>query len=295
VLYTLNPTFLSQTSAGGTTVAVKMLNSPSQGDRVRFLQEGAIMGQFKHTNIVFLHGLVLENEPLIIAVEFMENGDLKQHLQALRRKKRFCKASRLLQMARQIAAGMKYLAHKAFIHRDLAVRNVMLDHSFTCKIGDFGLSRDLTDSDYYITHGGRIPVRWTAPEAVMYRKYSTSSDIWSYGIVLYEIWTLGQRPYGDSWSNNYVIERLDEGYRLFPPPGCSHAIYNMMIKCWHPDRHRRPSFEVIVREFGKSDDELLVNEPSEESIVGSIGGDLDGSTGSYIALQNAYTEIAIVK
>jgi hypothetical protein len=151
-----------QGSGGGTTIAVKMLNSPSVSNRVRFLQEGAIMGQFKHNNIVALRGLVLEGEPLMVAVEFMDNGDLKKYLQTV--KERTGLASRFLRMAREIAAGMKYLAHKAFIHRDLAARNIMLDGTWTCKIGDFGLSRDLADSDYYMTRGGRIPVRWTAPE-----------------------------------------------------------------------------------------------------------------------------------
>jgi serine/threonine protein kinase len=284
-----------QVTGGKTTVcvAVKMLNSSSKDDRIRFLQEGAIMGQFRHHNIVSLLGLVLDGEPLMVAVEFMDNGDLKHYLQNLSQSS--CKASQFLGMAREIATGMEYLARKAFIHRDLAVRNVMLDKKLTCKIGDFGLSRDLAESQYYMTHGGRIPIRWTAPEAVMYRKYSTASDVWSYGIVLYEIWTLGKRPYDDSWSNSYVIEMLDKGYRLPPPPGCSFAIYTTMIQCWHPDRHQRPSFTNIVHEFRVSDDKLLVNDSNVEAIRGRLGDAVDRDAGMYAHLQSAYDKISIVQ
>jgi serine/threonine protein kinase len=277
----------------GTTVAIKMLNSPSRVDRVRFLQEGAIMGQFKHDNIVALCGLILDGEPLMLALEFMENGDLKKYLPTLRQRRGL--GSRLLRMAREIAAGMKYLAQKAFIHRDLAVRNVMLDKEFVCKIGDFGLSRDLVDNTYYITRGGRIPIRWTAPEAIMYRKYTLASDVWSYGIVLYEIWTVGRRPYDDSWTNDYIMEMLDEGYRLPPPPGIPYSIYKMMIQCWHPDRHYRPTFDEITNDLGVSDGELLVNGTDVESICGRLGDDVQITSGVYADLQNAYSGTQVVE
>ncbi|XP_062503039.1 ephrin type-A receptor 4a-like isoform X2 [Corticium candelabrum] len=273
-------------SEGGVAVAVKMLNSSSNEDRVRFLQEGAIMGQFKHKNIVALRGLVLDGEPLMAVIEFMENGDLKQYLQSVSDVSDLSKD--LLRMAREIASGMEYLSQMAFIHRDLAVRNVMLDSNFTCKIGDFGLSRDLSDSEYYITNGGKIPIRWTAPEAVMYRKYSAASDVWSYGIVLHEIWTIGRRPYDPSWNNDYVMKMVEAGYRLPPPPGCSRAIYDLMIRCWHPDHHLRPKFDQIACELGVHDRELLTNGPGVESIRGRLGEDVDTTGDLYDDLQRAY-------
>jgi ephrin-B len=129
----------------------------------------------------------------------------------------------------------------------------------------------------------------------MYRKYTLSSDVWSYGIVLYEIWTVGRRPYHDSWSNDYVIEKADEGYRLSPPPGCAYAIYNLMIKCWHPDRHLRPTFDQIVHDFDVGEDELLTNGPNVEAVRGILGDDVATTADLYSDLQNAYSGLSVVK
>ncbi|XP_065839338.1 uncharacterized protein [Oscarella lobularis] len=270
-------------------VAVKTLKSESEENKVKFLQEAAIMGQFNHRNVVVMHGVVLTGRPLMVVLEILPKGDLKQFLQSIANEDTLPSdlPARLLQMSRDIAAGMEYLAKRCFVHRDLAARNVLLGEKLVCKIADFGLSRDLADDNYYVTKGGQIPFRWTAPEAINFRKYSTSSDVWSYGIVLYEIWTVGKRPYGNT-KNRAVLDLLETGYRLPPPPGCSYAVYKLMIECWNPDHHKRPTFNAISTRLSQPDEMLLVNDANTESIQGSAGDDLEASESAYRFLQEGY-------
>ncbi|XP_062503340.1 dual specificity protein kinase splB-like [Corticium candelabrum] len=273
-------------------VAVKTLNANEPGRHVKFLREAAIMGQFNHKNVVALHGIVLAGKPIMIVFEFLANGDLKEFLVNRQPSDDSSQLptdtpNRLLRMNREIAAGMKYLEAKSFVHRDLAIRNIMLDFNETCKIGDFGLARDLDDDAYYVTSGGKIPVRWTAPEALEYRKYSTASDVWSYGVVLYEIWSIGQRPFG-AVGNKKIMQDILNGYRLPPPPGCPYAIYRLMISCWHPDHHRRPSFRRVVSYLSTDDLALITNKAGEERVLGHLGDNLDVSKHMYKDLQTTY-------
>ncbi|XP_065839317.1 uncharacterized protein [Oscarella lobularis] len=270
-------------------VAVKTLKSESKENKVKFLQEAAIMGQFSHRNVLVMYGVVLTGKPLMVVLEILPKGDLKQYLQSIASEDTLPLdlPARFVQMARDIAAGMEYLAKRCFVHRDLAARNVLLDEKLVCKIADFGLSRDLSDGSYYVTKGGQIPIRWTAPEAISFRKYSTSSDVWSYGIVLYEIWTVGKRPYGQR-KNNAVIDLLETGYRLPPPPGCSYAIYELMIECWNPDHHKRPTFNAIATRISQPEDALLGFKENSESVMGNVGDALEVSQSAYEVLQKAY-------
>ncbi|XP_065826092.1 ephrin type-A receptor 4a-like isoform X2 [Oscarella lobularis] len=273
-------------------VAVKKLKSETEENRIKFLREAAIMSQFKHNNVSKMYGVVLSGNPMMIVVEILPKGDLKEFLSTTRYDKAALTsdfAARLLQMSRDVAAGMTYLAGLSFIHRDLAARNVLLDKNLVCKIADFGLARDLDEKNCYIqSQKGHIPIRWTALEALSFFKYSLASDVWSYGVVLYEIWSVGERPYG-YLPNKMVVENVEMGFRLPPPPGCPYAIYELMIECWNPDYHKRPAFGAISTRLSEPDDALLINEETLEPISGKIGDCLeDSSQTTYLNLQSTY-------
>lgn len=155
-------------------------------------------------------------------------------------------------MLRGIAAGMQYLAEMNYVHRDLAARNVLVNANLVCKIADFGLSREIESATEgaYTTRGGKIPVRWTAPEAIAFRKFTSASDVWSFGIVCWEVMSYGERPYWN-WSNQEVIKSIERGYRLPAPMDCSEAVHQLMLDCWQKDRSHRPQFTTIVKTLDK--------------------------------------------
>ncbi|XP_054662734.1 ephrin type-B receptor 4-like isoform X2 [Grus americana] len=229
-------------------VAVKTLKGGA-GERQRrdFLGEAARMGQFAHPNVVRLRGVVTASAPAMILTEFMENGALDAFL---RGRVGTLGPLQLVAMLRGIAAGMRYLAETGFVHRDLAARNILVDAQLVCKVSDFGLSRALeeessADPTYTSSLGGKIPIRWTAPEAIAFRKFTSASDAWSYGIVMWEVMSFGERPYWDM-SNQDVINAIEQDYRLPPPPRCPTALHRLMLDCWQRDRNARPRFPDIV-------------------------------------------------
>lgn len=254
-----------------TDVAVKTLRPQSSDEeKVKFLQEAAIMGQFLHPNVVRLYGVVTVGEPVMIVIEYMEKGDLRKYLLEKRPKHEKEPIDKnlpnlLLRFCREVADGMEYLSNKSFVHRDLAARNILIGSDGVCKIGDFGMSRNLEDSNYYITHGGKIPVKWTAPEALNFMKYSTASDVWSFGAVMYETWSLGVKPF-DGYSNNQTMDLVARGFRLPPPPGCPRPLYELMIRCWHAEPVRRPGFSAIKTVLSHSDSHLLSWSPKDLSV-----------------------------
>ncbi|GAA6221959.1 ephrin type-A receptor 2-like [Lates japonicus] len=247
---------------GEVAVAIKTLKPGySEKQRQDFLSEASIMGQFSHPNIIRLEGVVTKFKHAMIVTEYMENGALDTYLKD---RDGEIPSYQLVGMLRGIAAGMKYLSDMSYVHRDLAARNVLVNSNLECKVSDFGLSRVLEDDaeGTYTTRGGKIPIRWTAPEAIAYRKFTSASDVWSFGIVMWEVMAFGERPYWDM-SNHEVMKAIDEAYRLPAPMDCPSAIYQLMLQCWQHDRSKRPRFSDIVNIL----DKLLRNPESLKTIA----------------------------
>ncbi|XP_072547563.1 ephrin type-A receptor 4 [Salminus brasiliensis] len=231
-------------------VAIKTLKAGFTEQQKRdFLSEASVMGQFDHPNIIHLEGVVTKCKPIMIITEYMENGSLDAFLR--KNDGRFT-VIQLVGILRGIASGMKYLSDMSYVHRDLAARNILVNSNLVCKVSDFGMSRVLEDEPEgaYTTRGGKIPIRWTAPEAIAYRKFTSASDVWSYGIVMWEVMSYGERPYWDM-SNQDVIKAIEEGYRLPPPMECPVALHQLMLECWLRERSERPKFSQIVNMLDK--------------------------------------------
>ena len=157
----------------------------------------------------------------------------------------------LMSFAWQIANGMQYLCDMKLVHRDLAARNILVTHDKIAKISDFGLSRDVYTEDHYMKRSkGRVPVKWMAPESLYHHIYTTKSDVWSFGVVLWEITTMGATPYPGMQPES-LFSMLKQGYRMRKPQGCSDQVYDVMKKCWHPDTMCRPSFKELASTFEK--------------------------------------------
>uniref|UniRef100_A0AAQ4QDE5 receptor protein-tyrosine kinase n=1 Tax=Gasterosteus aculeatus aculeatus TaxID=481459 RepID=A0AAQ4QDE5_GASAC len=245
-------------------VAIKTLKvGYTEQQRRDFLWEASIMGQFNHPNIIRLEGVVTKSKPVMIITEYMENGSLDTFLK--KNDGQFT-VIQLVGMLRGIASGMRYLSDMGYVHRDLAARNILVNSNLVSKVSDFGLSRVLEDDPEaaYTTRGGKIPIRWTAPEAIAYRKFTSASDVWSYGIVMWEVMSYGERPYWEM-SNQDVIKAVEESYRLPGPMDCPEALYHLMMDCWQRERSNRPKFDEIVCLL----DKLIRNPSSLKKLVNS--------------------------
>jgi len=223
-----------------TPVAIKSLKQGTMDPR-DFLAEAQIMKKLRHPKLIQLYAVCTLEEPIYIITELMKHGSLLEFLQG---KGRTLKMPQLIDMSAQIAAGMAYLEGQNYIHRDLAARNVLVGENNIVKIADFGLARLIKEDEYEARVGARFPIKWTAPEAANYSKFSIKSDVWSFGILLTELVTYGRIPY-PGMTNAEVLHQVEHGYRMQIPPNCPRALYEIMLECWHKDPLKRPTFETL--------------------------------------------------
>ncbi|NXY80435.1 FES kinase, partial [Glareola pratincola] len=239
--------FSGRLRADNTPVAVKSCRETLPPElKAKFLQEARILKQYNHPNIVRLIGVCTQKQPIYIVMELVQGGDF---LSFLRSEGPHLRVKELIKMTENAAAGMEYLESKHCIHRDLAARNCLVTEKNTLKISDFGMSREEEDGVYASTGGMKqIPVKWTAPEALNYGRYSSESDVWSFGILLWEAFSLGAVPYANL-SNQQMREAVEQGMRLDPPEQCPEEVYRLMQRCWEYDPRKRPSFSTIHQDL----------------------------------------------
>ncbi|XP_053189867.1 ephrin type-A receptor 7-like isoform X5 [Scomber japonicus] len=231
-------------------VAIKTLRAGcSEKQRRSFLSEAGILGQFDHSNIIRLEGVITTGNTMMIIVESMSNGALDSFL---RKHEGQLSVMQLMDMLTGVASGMKYLTEMGFVHKRLAAHKVLVNSNLGCKVSGFRpLQEDKIEAIYTTLHGGKSVVLWTAPEAIQYHRFSSASDVWSFGIVMWEVMSYGERPYWDM-GNQDVIKAIEDGFRLPAPVNCPPHLHQLMLDCWQKERTERPSFSQIHSALSKS-------------------------------------------
>ncbi|CAM4627323.1 unnamed protein product [Leuciscus chuanchicus] len=252
--------------------AVKSLNRITDLEEVeQFLREGIFMKAFHHPHVLSLLGIVLPSDGLpLVILPYMKHGDLRHFIRSTQRNPT---VKDLVGFGLQVAKGMEYLANKKFVHRDLAARNCMLDESFTVKVADFGMARDVYDKEYYSIQDSKkakLPVKWMALESLQTQKFTTKSDVWSYGVLMWEMMTRGASPYPDVDPYD-ITSYLMQGRRLPQPQYCFDSMWSILMQCWHPEPEKRPGFPTLVQ------------------AIQEIHSDLEGD--HYINLQITYVNL----
>ena len=222
-------------------VLVKQLRPRDPKD---FFQEAHILMKLEHENIIKLYGVVKADEPVCIVLEQTEYGTLKDYLTA---NSDSILLHQQIDMCKQVAIGLNYLQQKLCIHRNIKAKAIFLQENFNCKIGDFKLARLLTQyqDECIATEDEGIPVRWSAPEVIQKRIFCLKSDVWSYGVLMYEIATCGCMPYSNQ-TNLEVLDYIIAGHHMHRPSNCSENFYSLMIECWKQDPWTRPTFEALA-------------------------------------------------
>ncbi|KAF5890420.1 proto-oncogene tyrosine-protein kinase receptor Ret isoform X1, partial [Clarias magur] len=258
--------------AGYTTVAVKMLKENASHSELRdLLSEFTLLKQVNHPHVIKMYGACSQDGPLYLIVEYAKYGSLRNFLRESRKvgpsymgndanrnssylenpDERALTMGDLISFAWQISRGMQYLAEMKLVHRDLAARNVLVAEGRKMKISDFGLSRDVYEEDSYVKRSkGRIPVKWMAIESLFDHIYTTQSDVWSFGVLLWEIVTLGGNPY-PGIAPERLFNLLKTGYRMEKPENCTEEMYSLMLRCWKQEPDKRPTFSEISKELEK--------------------------------------------
>ncbi|CAN9507027.1 unnamed protein product [Ophioblennius macclurei] len=239
--------FSGHLRSDNTPVAVKSCKENLAPEhKNKFLMEARILKQYNHPNIVRLIGVCTQKQPIYIIMELVEGGDF---LSFLRTEGHSLTSKMLVKMTENVASGMEYLESKKCIHRDLAARNCLVAERNVVKISDFGMSRQ-EDDGVYSAEGGlrQVPVKWTAPEALNYGRFTTESDVWSFGVLLWETFSMGMTPYM-TLTNQQTREQVERGHRMIAPQGCPAEIFKIMNSCWEYDPHKRPSFKKIRGEL----------------------------------------------
>ncbi|KAF3698932.1 Tyrosine-protein kinase Lyn [Channa argus] len=224
-----------------TKVAVKTLK-PGTMTVEAFMDEANVMKTLQHHRLVRLYAVVTVTEPIYIITEFMANGSLLDFLKT----NEGCRLQlpKLTDFSAQIAEGMAYIEKRNYIHRDLRAANVLVSESLLCKIADFGLARVIEDDEYSAREGAKFPIKWTAPEAINYGSFTIKSDMWSFGVLLYEIITYGKIPY-PGMSKVEVMSSVQRGYRMPRPDTCPPELYEIMMSCWKNKPEDRPTFDYM--------------------------------------------------
>lgn len=224
-----------------TKVAVKTLK-PGTMTVEAFLEEANVMKTLHHDRLVRLYAVVTKTQPIYIITEFMANGSLLDFLKTDMGSK--TQLPKLIDFSAQIAEGMAYIEKKNYIHRDLRAANVLVSENLLCKIADFGLARVIEDDEYSAREGAKFPIKWTAPEAINYGSFTIKSDMWSFGVLLYEITTYGRMPY-PGMTKAEVMSSIQRGYRMPQPENCPAELYNIMLSCWRDKAEDRPTFDFL--------------------------------------------------
>jgi len=222
-------------------VAIKTCKLESEKDMgEKFLEEAFIMQQFDHKHIIKLIG-VCSDSPIWIVMELAKLGEMRAFLQNNRQK---LQLTRLILYAYQLSTALFYLESKNFVHRDIAARNVLVSSYDCVKLADFGLSREIEDHSYYKASKGKLPIKWMAPESINFRRFTAASDVWMFGVCIWEILMFGVKPF-QGVKNNDVIHKIENGERLTLPPNCPPRLYSLMSQCWSYEPSKRPSFQRI--------------------------------------------------
>lgn len=222
-------------------VAIKAIREGAMYEE-DFIEEAKVMMRLSHPRLVQLYGVCSQQKPIYIVTEFMELGCL---LNVLRQKRGGLGLDTLLSVCLDVCEGMEYLEKSRFIHRDLAARNCLVNDSMVVKVSDFGMTRYVLDDQYTSSSGAKFPVKWSPPEVFNFCKYSSKSDVWSFGVLMWEVFTEGRMPFEQN-PNHEVVAMVTKGHRLYRPKLASETIYGIMHQCWHERPEKRPAFKDLV-------------------------------------------------